>query len=91
MSRYGSFDVLDGLDLDQILALVERAAELRAKEWAHRQWCALYPDMIRGLLRFISFEDYYNRITGGVIDRRPAEEIIAEARRIREELTHGTV
>lgn len=93
MSRYGSFEVLEVLDLDQILALVERAAELRAKEWAHRQWCALYPDMVRGFLKFMSFEEYYERITGGTIDTRSNDEILAEVAKVREELgiTNGTV
>lgn len=81
------------MDFDQILALVERAAEMRAKEWVHRQWCALYPDMIRGILKYMSFEEYYNRMTGGTIDRRSKEDILAEAAQIRKEMgiTDGTV
>ena len=78
--------------MDQILALVERAAELRAKDMVHRQWCALYPQMVLGLVNFVSFEDYYNRVTGGSLDLRPAEEILAEAEQIRKEFgIDGTV
>ena len=66
---------------------------MRAKEWVHRQWCALYPDMIREILKYMSFEEYYNRMTGGTIDRRSKEDILAEAAQIRKEMgiTDGTV
>ena len=78
--------------MDQILALVERAAELRAKDMVHRQWCALLPQMSLGLLKFVPFEEYYLRITGGSLDLRPAEEILAEAEQIRKEFgIDGTV
>lgn len=82
--------MFDGLDFDQILKTVERAAEQRARELAHRQWCALLPQMSVGLLKYVSFEEYYDRITGGTMDMRPAEEIIAEVAKIREEM-NGTV
>lgn len=41
----------------------------------------------------MSFEEYYNRMTGGTIDRRSKEDILAEVAQIRKEMgiTDGTV
>ena len=39
---------------------------------------------------FMSFEDFRDRMTGANIDKRPAEEILAEAEEIEKRLKHGS-
>lgn len=44
-----------------------------------------YPYMIRKDIKFMSWEDYWDRVSGQNIDLRPASEILAEVAEIREE------
>lgn len=46
----------------------------------------MLPYMSLEMLKFISFDDYYNQATGGDLDMRPAAEILAEAQEIRRKL-----
>lgn len=54
----------------------------------YRWWCAIVPNMTSET--FMSFEDFRDRMTGANIDKRPAEEILAEAEEIEKRLKHGS-
>lgn len=54
------------------------AMEQERKEQVRNQWTAMLPYMSIGYLKYMSFDDYYNKCTGSNIDLRPTEEIIAE-------------
>ena len=58
--------------------------EDRRKE-AREYYLAQYPYMIRKDIKYMSWEDYWDRVSGQNIDLRPASEILAEVAEIREE------
>lgn len=45
------------------------------------QWCGMLPSLVK----YMSFDEFYDQMTGANIDLRPTEEIIKEL----EELHHG--
>ena len=72
--------------MDLLVKLIEKAAEERTKAEAKAQWVALYPHMALERLKYISFPDYYAKVTGKDIDRRSDEEILKEVAEIRKTL-----
>jgi hypothetical protein len=50
------------------------------------QWLMLLPLMQMDIIKYISEQEYSDHVSGKDMDLRPADEIIAEARNIREEL-----
>ena len=46
----------------------------------------MLPFMAVGILKFISFDDYYKKMTGGDIDWRPDADILAEVEEIRKQM-----
>lgn len=56
------------------------------KEEAREQWIAMLPMMASKMLKFMSFEEYYDQVSGRNIDLRPDEEILAEVEAIRKEM-----
>ena len=86
-ARYG-WTVSEILDLD----LVRRSglyttirSETRKRE-AREQWLSMLPMMASKVLKFMSFEEYYDQVSGRNIDLRPDEEILAEVEAIRKEM-----
>lgn len=63
--------------LDEFLELISLAVEEEQKEKHRQEWLHLLPLMIRAD-KYMSFEEYYDRVTGKNIDMRSTEEIIAE-------------
>ena len=60
------------------LALYRVAVKKEQEDRLHRQWCTYLPLMSQEAIKYMSFGDYVDRVTGRNIDWRPAEEIIAE-------------
>lgn len=60
-----------------------QAIKNKKKEEIREQWVVQLPLMAIKYLEYKSFEDYYNHITGGDIDTRPTEEILAEVAEVR--------
>ena len=46
----------------------------------------MLPMMASKVLKFMSFEEYYDQVSGRNIDLRPDEEILAEVEAIRKEM-----
>ena len=57
------------------------------------QWLMLLPLMQMGIISYISESEYSDHVSGKDMDLRPADEIIAEAQSIREDIRrqNGTV
>lgn len=72
------------LPWDQFTALLSEAAEQRRREEIRQEWLAQLPWM--GKDNFVSFEDYYAQRVVKPLDgpRRSKEELLAEAKRIRD-------
>lgn len=77
LRRYHSLDFMKELSIEGLCRLIILAIEGESKENHRREWLALLPNMVT-FGKYMSFDDYYDRVTGKNIDMRPAEEIIAE-------------
>ena len=62
---------------------LKMATEKNRRDIVYSEWVALQPFMIIQWLKWMSFDDYYTRRTGGDIDTRPAEEILAEVAEVK--------
>ena len=86
-SRYG-WTVSEILNLDAVYLyrMDRKAREGKNREDAYQEWLAQLPFMIRKEAKYISFTDYWDRVSGKNLDLRPDSEILAEVAAIREEL-----
>ena len=66
--------------------IIKTAHEKTEAAKVREQWLMLLPLMQMGVIRYVSESDYSDHVTGKDLDLRPADEIIAEARGIREEI-----
>lgn len=66
--------------------LYARIREEERKSQAWDMYLQRFHFMINGQLKYQSFNEWYGVITGGNLDLRPADEILAEVEAIREEL-----
>lgn len=69
------------------MALIRKASEEEQKERAFQQWVVQLPHMDKKT--FISFEDYWNKLTGTNIDRRSVAEIEADLAEVERQLQRG--
>lgn len=77
LRRYHSLDCMKVLSVEQFVKLILIALEDEQKERYRQEWLALIPTMVYGN-HYMTFEQYYETVTGANIDMRPTEEIIAE-------------
>lgn len=75
LHRYGS---IPDLEAEEFFELIAEAKEQKRREEFYAAWVALLPVMQLGYAKFVSFEEYFKEKTGGSIDTRPKEEILAE-------------
>lgn len=87
LRRYHTLDALKVLDVGQTLKLLTMAVEEETKEKYRQEWTALLPCMVFAN-HYMTFEQYYETVTGQNVDIRPAEEIMAEIDRKHAE-AHG--
>ena len=66
------------MEVETFIEIVEIALEKEQEELAHRQWSAMLPFMSLGMLEYISFQEYFEKLSGKNVDLRPASEIMAE-------------
>jgi len=71
-------DYILQMDPDTFIEMIEIALDKEKEERAHKQWSEMLPFMSLGMLEYISFEEYFENLSGKNIDMRPASEIIAE-------------
>ena len=77
LRRYHTLDCMKVLSVEQFCKLILVALEEESKERFRREWLALLPMMVVAQ-HYMTFEQYYETVTGANVDMRPVEEIIAE-------------
>lgn len=78
LTRYGDIRALYDLPVWLGVDLVFKAHEEVLRERIRDEWVTLLPWMQAGHLKLIQFDDYFDQRTGRNVDRRPADQIIAE-------------
>jgi hypothetical protein len=68
---------MKALSLEQFVKLVLMALEDESKEKYRTEWLSLLPCMVF-TNHYMTFEQYYDTVTGKNIGLRPVDEIIAE-------------
>lgn len=66
------------LDVPMFLSLINMAMDKDKEEKIHAEWVSLLPMMASGLLKYMSFGQYFDQVTGKNIDLRPTEDIIRD-------------
>lgn len=89
LRRYHTLDALKVLDVERVVKLVLKALEDENKERFRAEWLSLLPCMVF-TNHYMTFEQYYDTVTGKNIDNRPVEEIIAEIDRKHAEVKNGS-
>ena len=77
LRRYHQLDFVKDLSLMDFLELVKLAMEEEQKEKHRQEWLHLLPLMITSG-KYMSFDEYFDKVSGRNIDMRSTEEIIAE-------------
>ena len=77
LRRYHTLDCMKWLSVEQFARLVILALDSELKEKKHQEWCAMIPLMMV-TKNYMSFEQYYDMISGKNVDMRPADVIMAE-------------
>lgn len=86
-SRYGwSLEYIECLPLEKAVSIIKMADKKTEAMKVREQWLMLLPLMQMGIINYISEKEYSDHVSGKDMDLRPADEIVAEARGIREEL-----
>lgn len=80
-SRLGGFEWMKSVSFTQIENTLNEAYKDLKKDLLFRQWCAYASNP---MLKVEPWQTFYNKVNIE-IDNRPAEEILAEVRKIREE------
>lgn len=79
------FDFANVIPIGSLCRSIFKMLELKKEQEIKMQWSMMLPFMSLGMLKYMSFEDYKNKCTGGNIDTRPSQEILADVAKIREE------
>ena len=88
LRRYHTLE-LPGMPIIKFCKLIEKALDEEKKENYRRQWLSLLPVLaMRG--KYMSFEQFYEKMSGANIDMRSTDEIIAEIDKAHEEMKNGT-
>ena len=77
------------LDVVWLYRMNRKAKEEIEKEQIRAQWTAMLQMMSANILKYMTWEDYYDQASGRDIDLRPASEILAEVQQIREDMKKG--
>lgn len=66
------------MEVMDFLIFLQKAIEKEEEEHIRAQWVTMLPYMSIKRLKYMSFSDYKDQVTGKNIDTRPAEEIIRD-------------
>ena len=66
------------MDTGKFIEFVLKAKEEERKEQVKKQWTAMLPLMSIQYLKYMPFEEYYEKCTGTNVDLRSTEEILAD-------------
>lgn len=90
LHRYHNIDYVFTLDLEIGLRLIQKAQEKEREERIFQQWVAQLPVMALSDSA-VSFDEYRENVTGGNIDFRPEEIILAELSDVEKKFERGNV
>lgn len=77
LRRYHTLDVMKVLSVEQFVRLILLALDEESKSKYRAEWQALLPCMVF-TSHYMTFDEYYDTVTGKNVDLRPVDDIIAE-------------
>lgn len=77
LRRYHTLDCMKVLSVEQFCKLIITALEEESREKIRQEWLSLLPMMVIAQ-HYMTFDQYYDTVTGANVDMRPVDEIIAE-------------
>ena len=77
LRRYHSLNFIKEMGFDEFIEFLKLAIENEKKAIIERQYLALLPLLVQSG-KYMTFEKFYEQMTGANIDWRPAEDIIRE-------------
>ena len=77
LRKYHSLSFIKDMKLDEFIDFLKLAIENEKKAIVERQYLALLPLLVQSG-KYMTFDKFYEQMTGANIDWRPAEEIIKE-------------
>lgn len=66
------------MDVGKFFRFILNAKEEERKEQVRKQWTSMLPLMSMQYLKYMPFEEYYEKCSGANIDLRSTEEILAD-------------
>ena len=81
LSRYNSIDYILKMDIESAERLIEKAREKEKEKRIFAQWVVQLPHMTKET--FLSFDEYFDKVTGRNIDKRSTSECMAEIEEIK--------
>lgn len=89
LKRYHTLDFIKEMSFGEFVEFIVLAIKNANKERIENMYFALLPILaLRG--KFISFDEFYDKMTGANLDMRSAEEILKESEEIQERFKNGT-
>ena len=88
LRRYGQYKFIMEMRFDEFIDFVALAIKNENKDKAYKEYLALLPSLIR-VGKYMTFDKFYDEITGKNLDFRPAEEILRESEEIEKRLLNG--
>lgn len=81
LHRYHTLAFIQEMQIDEFFEFLTLAIKNDKKEKAYLQYITLLPLLIRAD-KYMSFDNFFDEMTGANIDWRPADEILREAEEI---------
>lgn len=88
LHRYHTLDFIKNMDLEEFCSFLILAINQDKKEKAYLQYISLLPYFMQAG-KYMSFDKFYDQLTGANIDWRSAEEMLREAEEIQRKQSHG--
>lgn len=74
LRRYHTISFLEQMPVENFISFLNLAIKKELEDQLYLQWCAMLPQMGK----YMTFSEFYDKLTGKNIDRRSTEDIIAE-------------
>jgi hypothetical protein len=62
LSRYGNIEHILSLPFEEGIEIIEKSQEKQQEDLLWQRWLAIYPYMETGKLKFMSFNDYKDKL-----------------------------
>lgn len=88
LRKYNRYDFSE-MKFDEFVEFIVLAIKNDRKEKVREEYLALLPHMVQSG-HYMTFDAFYDEVTGVNIDWRPSESIIKEAEEIQARFSHGS-